>query len=130
MGLGKIRLLVLGAVIFDTLNGQRAIFCGALPDVFLDKWRDEVGDQLICQIELYAVVAIRFHLSASLHNRRSIWWIDNEAARFSLIKGLSSSPTMRALTRAYYFLEADYATFNWFERVPSISNIADPPSRG
>lgn len=119
-----------GAVVFDSLKGHRTIYNGTLPSVLLDKWRHEVGDQLICQIELYAVVAIRFHLAASLHNRRSIWWIDNEAARFSLIKGLSPSPTMKALARAYYSLEAECATFNWFERVPSISNIADPPSRG
>ena len=36
---------------------------------------------------------------------------------------------MRTLTRAFYSLEVDFSTFNWFERVPSVSNIADPPSR-
>ena len=118
-----------GAVVFDTLTGWRAIYSGELPQPLQRKWLVDVGDQLICQVELYAVVAIRFHLSELLHNRRSIWWVDNEAARFSLIKGLSASPTMRSLTRAFYSLEVDYATFNWFERVPSISNIADAPSR-
>ena len=118
-----------GGVVFDTLNGWRVIYSGELPASLRDKCRNEVGDHLISQIELFAVVAIRFHLSKFLHNRRSIWWIDNEAARFSLIKGLSASPTMRTLTRAFYSLETDLATFNWFERVPSISNIADAPSR-
>ena len=118
-----------GGVVFDTLNGWRVISSGELPTSLRDRWRNEVGDQLICQIELYAVVAIRFHLSKFLHNRRSIWWIDNEAARFSLIKGISTSPTMRTLTRAFYSLEVNLATFNWFERVPSVSNIADAPSR-
>ena len=50
-----------GAVVFDSLNGQRTIYSGALPEILLEKWREKVGDQLICQIELFAVVAIRFH---------------------------------------------------------------------
>ena len=119
----------IGGVVIDTLSGWRAIYSGELPASLRDKWRVDVGDQLICQIELFAAVAIRFHLAKFLHNRRSIWWIDNEAARFSLIKGLSVSPTMRTPTRAFYSLEVDFSTFNWFERVPSVSNIADPPSR-
>ena len=119
----------IGGVVIDTLNGWRTIYSGELPASLRDKWRVDVGDQLICQIELFAAVAIRFHLAKFLHNRRSIWWIDNEAARFSLIKGLSVSPTMRTLTRAFYSLEVDLSTFNWFERVPSVSDIADPPSR-
>ena len=118
-----------GAVVLDTLTGWRAIYSGELPLPLYKKWLMEVDSQLICQIELYAVAAICFHLSELLHNRRFIWWVDNEAARFSLIKGLSASPTMRSLTRAFYSLEVSRATFNWFERVPSISDVADAPSR-
>ena len=37
------------------------------------KWEQQVGDQLICQIELYALVVIRWMLT----NRKSIWRVDN-----------------------------------------------------
>ena len=64
-----------------------------------------------------------------LHNRRSIWWVDNEAARFSLIKGQSGSESMNQLVREYYRVDSDYPTFGWVERVPSFSNPSDSPSR-
>ena len=104
-------------------------FQGLLPDPLRDKWVREVGDQIICQIELFAMVAVRWQLGAFLHERRSIWWVDNEAARHCLIKGVSGSKSMQRLCRSFYDLEALHPTFSWVERVPSYSNPADAPSR-
>ena len=75
------------------------------------------------------MVAIRWQLGEWLSGRRSIWWVDNEAARHCLIKGVSGSKSMQRLCRAFYDLEALHPTFSWFERVPSYSNPADAPSR-
>ena len=55
--------------------------------------------------------------------------VDNEAARYSAIKGISPSPVMRILVREFYRFELESPTFSWVERVPSYSNIADGPSR-
>lgn len=38
-------------------DGSSQVLHGLLPDVLLDLWLKEVGDQLICQIELYASCA-------------------------------------------------------------------------
>ena len=86
-------------------------------------------EQLICQIEPYAMVALRWMLKDTFVNSRTIWWIDNEAARFSVTKGRSPSPVMRWLVREFYNFEVEAPTFNWVERVPPYSNIADGPSR-
>ena len=94
-----------------------------------NNWEQLVCERLICQIELYAMVALRWMLKDTLVNRRTTWWVDNEAARFSVIKGQSPSPVMRWLVREFYNFEVEAPTFSWVERVPSYSNIADGPSR-
>ena len=119
----------LGAVTFDTATGEGKIFSGAVPEALLKRWERLVGEQLICQIELYAMVALRWMLTGTLINRRTIWWVDNDAARFSVIKGQCPSPVMRWLVRKFYNFEVEAPTFSWVERVPSYSNIADGPSR-
>ena len=123
------RTASLGSVVVDTVDGSSQVLHGCLPGSLRDLWLKEVGEQLICQIELYAMVAIRWQLGEWLSGRRSIWWVDNEAARHCLIKGVSGSKSMQRLCRAFYDLEALHPTFSWFERVPSYSNPADAPSR-
>ena len=76
------------------------------------------------------MVVIRWVYAYLLQGRRTIWWVDNDAARYSLIKGSSSSLTMKDLCREFYRHEAVAPTFSWIERVPSPSNIADARSRG
>ena len=61
-----------------------------------------VGEHIICQIELYVMVLVRLLFKDQLQNRRTIWWVDNDAARFCIIKGLSPSLTMKVLIREYY----------------------------
>eukprot|EP00435_Cladocopium_sp_Y103_P027118 s386_g6.t1 len=119
----------IGAVLVDVAPGQRIVCHGVVPPQLLERWKVLVGEHLICQIELYVMVLIRWQFRDLLHSRRTIWWVDNDAARFCLIKGLSPSPTMRALVREFYARDADAPTFSWVERVPSSSNISDGPSR-
>jgi hypothetical protein len=56
-------------------------------------------------------------------------YIDNEGSKFSLIKGYSTSKAITAVCAlAATTLDAHFV-LPWFARVPSISNIADYPSR-
>ena len=86
------------------------------------------SDQVICQIELWAFVAVRWDLRATLLNRRVIAWIGNEAARISLIKAASRSPSMAAMCQVCCDMEISCPAMLWIERV-SFSNPADLPSR-
>eukprot|EP00435_Cladocopium_sp_Y103_P049944 s2858_g15.t1 len=119
----------IGAVLVDVATGQRIVCQGKVPDVLLEHWRNLVGDHLICQIELYVMVLIRWQYKDLLKSRRSIWWVDNDASRFCLIKGLSPSLSMRTLVREFYSMDAEAPSYSWIERVPSSSNISDGPSR-
>lgn len=77
----------IGVVVADTASGERWVLSGQVPQRLIDQ--KKVGDQLICQIELFVAVWTRMRMRALLRDRRSIWWIDNEAARHCLIKGVS-----------------------------------------
>ena len=57
-------------------------------------------------------------------------YIDNEAAKFALIKGSSPTRDSAWLVQEFWEREAHLETFTWFERVPSAANCADDPSRG
>ena len=120
----------IGAVLIDLASGEKLVCRGVVPDPLLQRWKSMVGEHVICQIELYVMVLARLLFKDWLQNRRTIWWVDNDAARFCIIKGLSPSLTMKALIREFYAVDAEAPTYSWVERVPSSSNVADGPSRG
>ncbi|CAL1163338.1 unnamed protein product [Cladocopium goreaui] len=116
-----------GAVLID---GQtRLAFKILVPRELVDHWLRFAGDQIISQVELWALVCLKWSQKERLLNRRVIEWIDNEAARISVIKANSSSPTMRSLSRIMADIDLKWPTFSWTERVCSYSNPADLPSR-
>ena len=116
-----------GAVLID---GQlRLAFKIVVPQLLVDHWLEFAGEQIISQVELWALVCLKWAWKEHLSNRRVIEWIDNESARVSLIKANSNSATMRALTRAMADIDLKWPTFSWTERVCSYSNPADLPSR-
>ena len=119
-----------GAVLIDAGTGVGRVFQGTVDPSLIGTWLSSVGEQLICEIELYALVAVRYQLGSLFEGRRCIYWIDNNAARGTVIKGWSRSPAMHDL--ALRLAEAEGLTpgMSWIERVPSFSNVADFPSRG
>lgn len=118
-----------GAIVVDTLTSTRLCFAGAVPTFLLDAWKTLVGDQLICQIEMFAVLCIRWKMRHLLKGRRLLLFIDNEPCRYALIKGRSVSDPLFRMSHACACMEAAMPCFIWYERVPSYSNPADLPSR-
>ena len=62
-------------------------------------------------------------------HRRVFVFIDNEAARQTLISHSSASRSMQAVLLPIAMKLAQMSAFMWFSRVPSLSNPADAPSR-
>ena len=85
--------------------------------------------KIVCQIELFALVLIRWLWKEQMCNRRCLFFVDNEVARYAAIKGSSDNLAMRNLMRAFLALDLTHPLFAWIESVPSKSNLADPPSR-
>ena len=64
-----------------------------------------------------------------LTSRHVVFFVDNEGAKFSLIRGYSSSQAITCICEVTAQLIDDCVLIPWFTRVASPSNIADPPSR-
>ena len=119
----------LGAVVIDTLGGPADIYDGELPTKLVASWQRYADEQIICQAELAAAVSIRYLLRKRLAGRKCIYFIDNESARFSLIRAVSGVPSMQALASLFHVWDEDHPHYAWVERVPSASNPADLPSK-
>ena len=119
-----------GSVIIDEANSFRLVIEDVVSPDLLAVWKDIVGEQLICQIELLAVVLTRWELIDHMAGRRVLLFIDNDAARAAILKGTSKSISMFSLVEAFYGAENQKPSYWWTERVPSSSNPGDEPSRG
>ena len=120
----------IGVVVLGTLGGRPEVFDGSIPESLIKHWQITGQTQVISQAELAVIVAMRGMLKARFAGRRLICFVDNEAARFSLIKGTSGKASMQRLTAAFHEVDLEVPCVTWVERVPSASNPSDDPSRG
>jgi len=116
-----------GLVFVDAISGETIVQTIEVPQELISLWESEVGDQLICQIELFAYLAARIAFSSRTLNRSVIAWLDNESARYAASKGTAVSQSLMAMTRVLQSLELKAPSLTWVERVASHSNM---PSRG
>ena len=114
----------------DRATCTREIWAADVDTSSTKAWVEEVGEQIITQLELLPVVLERRRSKQLFHNRRLLFFLDNTAACDSLIAGGSKSPCSDMLIRSFYEVEQLMPCYAWFSRVPSSSNPADMPSRG
>ena len=119
-----------GGVVIDSTSDCNVVFSGGVPQRLVDHWLTNVRQQIICQAEMYAALVVRWYIAQHFQGRRAIFWIDNDAARLSLIKTVSASPELLVMSQCFHSYSETDGISCWFERVPSESNIADGPSRG
>jgi hypothetical protein len=119
----------MGALVILPDGEPPLVFDGSIPQQIINKWTSSGSKQVIAQAELLTVVAMRYNLRHMLHRRKVIVFIDNEAARFALIKSVSGRSSMQALASAFHRCDLSYECFHWIERVASQSNPADLPTR-
>ena len=108
----------------------RWVAAGDVPDVLVDLWRSNGSEQIIAQAELYPIILLRFMVGSAWTHKKIVYYIDNDAARYGLIKADSDNEHSAELIRMFYKCELEAPTLPWFARVPSQSNVADLPSRG
>ena len=85
--------------------------------------------QVIGQAEIAPVVVARMTWAARLQGRLVIHFIDNDAARAGLVKGYSPSLASCALIAEAALEDVRLQAASWYARVPTLSNVADHPSR-
>ena len=103
-------------------------FAANVPDELTAKWK-KVSKHIIGMVELYAVAVARKTWEHSLASRKVISFVDNDAAKESLVRGTSGSRLFREILLSIEQTEATHRSWVWTARVPSHSNPADEPSR-
>ena len=121
-----------GVVLFDRASSTYEAIGGRIGDPAVRALRRAAGaEQVIGQLELIpAWLALRAWPAVfAAPGRRVLFFIDNDAARFGLIKGYSPSRASQAVIGAFWRLAAGLQIAPWFERVATDGNPADAPSR-
>lgn len=91
---------------------------------------ENVKKQIIFEVETLAAVLSLSLWRSSFGSKCMILFVDNEGTKFSLLKGVSDNACVDRMAETFAKLECDLHAMIWIARVPSKSNIADPPSRG
>ena len=115
-----------GAVIY--LEGEVEYFGQAVPSEFLERLQKETKS-VIAALELLPVAGALDLWKEKVKNRRVLVFVDNEAAKASLVRMNSDAPSMKKVLRKIAALNERAPTNCWYSRVPSASNPADAPSR-
>eukprot|EP00971_Amphidinium_carterae_P152999 3033125-Amphidinium_carterae.2 len=121
--------VTVGGILFVP-DGVPSYFYAEVPPDLVQEWQSEGKQQTIFQAELLPVLLAFSLWQSRLAGKFVLVFVDNEAARMSLI---SSSTTSRASLRilvACNGIVAKSMLKPWFARVPTHSNPADAASRG
>ena len=94
------------------------------------RWKRK-KEQIIFEAGTLAAVVAFILWKKKFSNKRCVMFVDNEGTKFSLLKGSPKNLTIDADALAGFFTEKETLVhaFTWLARVPSKSNIGDPPSR-
>ena len=124
-------IATVGAVVIDRINegsSEVRYFGDKVPTSLRNKLQSETP-KVISALEVLPVgLALKVWSRRTMH-RRIFIFVDNDAARASLIKMSSNSRSLQSCLLKVADILQQTPCFPWFCRVPSSSNIADGPSR-
>ena len=89
----------------------------------------DLTDRVIYQLELLAVLWAILHWANRVRGGAIRLWIDNEAARYSILRGYSKNPWAARIVAEIWIQLAALDMALRVERVPTKENIGDGPSR-
>ena len=118
----------LGGVLFA---GNKVYYFSLAVDVELRAFfGEDVKKQIIFEVETVAALLAVEMWQSFFGNKRTVLFVDNEGTKFSFLKGLSDNTCVDKMAECFANLESRLHSLIWLARVPSQSNVADPPSRG
>ena len=102
---------------------------------FLKCWKRKcrlpaVAEQIITELEAVGVLAAINQWKVLLSRKHMVCFLDNEGARGAILQGRSSNSLLNTVAQQVCDAEDANCVFSWYARIPSASNLADPPSRG
>ena len=108
---------------------MREYFGFKVHDGLVREWKTGGVVQVINSAEIYPIWIAYELWKEKIRGRKVIFFVDNNSAKDSIIRGLSTSECGDWLVRSIMASEMGANCQVWYARVPSASNIADEPSR-
>ena len=89
-------------VAIDTDTGSVVHFGSMVPKTIVDEWKSGGIQQVITQAEVYPVLLAKLEFGQDWVGRRVISFIDNDAARWAVVKSYTTSLEGAALVDKYW----------------------------
>ncbi|CAE7862532.1 unnamed protein product [Symbiodinium sp. KB8] len=117
-----------GAVLYDQCGRVVSAFSESVPTrVMHDLLQDSANP--IYELELFPVLISFRKWASRLAGSQVVSFVDNDAAKYALVRSCSATQTGAAIVDAIRLLEQRFQLRVWYARVPTHSNPADAPSR-
>ena len=120
----------IGGVLIDKHGTVVSWFGQRVPRTFCESFMAENQEQAIGELEAFAVLTGLDLWKKTLKSKHLICFVDNEGARYLILKGYSGNAVISRIVHNIALVEERYFILPWYSRVPTECNIADPPSRG
>ena len=119
----------LGGVLVDSRANLVGWYRTKVSSMQVKKFMRPEQEVAIAELEILALLLAFVIWKNELLSKHVLCCLDNDVARFSLIKGYSENEMVSLITR-HIFLQCESSVIMpWYIRVPSVSNVADFPSR-
>jgi hypothetical protein len=126
---GTERTAAVGGVLVPPGGGQCEYFAEHIPGEVVERWMSMGSRQIIGQAELLPVLMAKHLWSSKLRMKRVVFYIDNDAARYSLVSMYSPAAFSCEILQGVLVADLACMALCWYARVPSAGNLADGPSR-
>ena len=119
----------IGGVLIGPTGSVVSWFSSVVDHHLCNSFMDENQEQAIGELEAFAVYVGLKLWSKTLSSRHVVCFVDNEGARYLILRGYSGNKTLDRIVHGVSLIEEDHCIFSWYARVPSEANVADHPSR-
>ena len=117
----------IGGVLIGPTGSVVSWFSSVVDHHLCNSFMDENQEQAIGELKAFAVyVGLKLW---TLSSRHVVCFVDNEGARYLILRGYSGNKTLDRIVHGVSLIEEDHCIFSWYARVASEANVADHPSR-
>jgi hypothetical protein len=118
-----------GALMVDPVDGTREFFGSPIPEALIAEWKTEGKERISIQAELLPVLLAKRVWKSRMLNRRVLFFVDNETAKFACVNMMSKSFHCRRILSHIVQFDICNQNWTWYSRVASYSNPSDAASR-
>jgi hypothetical protein len=120
----------IGAVLLDPVDRSYFFFQAVIDGKYMEDFLAKGAKTVIMELEILPVLLSRLVWCKRLQHRSHVSFVDNDSAKCGLVAGYSANVVACELITRVSAADISMGALPWYDRVPSLSNLADAPSRG